>query len=73
MLPWGMFSFSEFTVVLGAIVDDCMAVLLILEVALGLATTHTLYLFVGMSFLFLSVAFASLFTRGMVLGWVDLD
>ena len=65
--------FSKFIVVLGAAVDICMIILLALWVDSGLATTCTLYLFVGMSFLLLSVAFASLLTRGLVLGWVGLD
>ena len=73
VLPWEVFSFSEFIVVLGAIADDCMAVLLTLEVDSGLAITHTLYICVRMSFLFLSVAFASLLTRGLVLGWTGPD
>ena len=72
-LPWEGFPFSKFFVVLGAVVDICMIILLALGVDSGLATTCTLYLFVGMSFLLLSVAFASLLTRGLVLGWAGLD
>ena len=67
-LPWKGFPFCKFTVVLGAVVDICMMILLALGVDSGLATTHTLYLFVGMSFLLLSVAFTSLLTRGLVTG-----
>ena len=71
-LPWEGFPFSKLFVVLGAVVDICMTILLALGVDSGLATTPTLYLFVGMSFLLLSVVFASLLTRGLVIGWVDL-
>ena len=63
----------KFIVALGAVVDICMIILLALGMDSGLATTHTLYLFVGMSFLLKSVAFVSLLTRGLVLGWVGLD
>ena len=63
-LSWEGFPFYKFIVVLGAVVDVCMIILLALGVDSGLATTHTLYLFVGMSFPLLSVAFASLLTRG---------
>ena len=52
VLSWDGFSFSEFTVALGAVLGSCMVTLLVLEVDSGLATTHTLYLFVGMIFLF---------------------
>ena len=72
-LPWEGFPFSKFIVVLGAVVDGCMIVLLSLGMDLGLATTHTLYLFVGMSCLLLLAAFASLLTGGLVLYWVGLD
>ena len=72
-LPWEGFPFSEFIVVLGAVVDDWMIMLLTLGVDLGLATTCTLYLYVGLCFLLLLVAFASLLTRGLVLGWMGLD
>ena len=71
-LPWEGFPFSKFIVVLGAIVDVCMIILLALGVDSGLATTH-LYLFVGKSFLLLSVTFASLLTRGLVTGQAGLD
>ena len=72
-LPWEGFPFSKFSVVLGAVVDVCMILLLVLGVDSGLATTHTLYISVAMSFLLLSVAFAFLLTRGLVMGWADLD
>ena len=65
-LPWEGFPFSEFIMVLGAVVGICIIILLALGVDSSLATTHTLYLFVGMSFLLLSVAFASNFLLG---GW----
>ena len=67
------FPFSKFIVVLGAVVHMCMIILVALGVDSGLAITHTLYLFVGMSFLLLLVAFASLLTRGLVLGWAGID
>ena len=60
-LPWEGFPFSKFIVVWGVVVDVCMIILLALGVDSGLATTHTLYLFVGMSFLFLSVALLPFF------------
>ena len=72
-LPWEGLPFSKYIVVLGATMNICVIILLALGVDSGLATTHTLYLFVGMSFLLLSVAFAFLLTRGLVLGWVGLD
>ena len=52
-LPWEGFPFSKFIVVLGAVVDACMIILLALGMDSGLATTHTLYLFVGMNVLLL--------------------
>ena len=57
------FSFSEFNGALG-VVGGCTVILLVLGMGLGLATTHILYLFVGMSFLFLSVTFVSFFMGG---------
>ena len=63
-LPWEGFPFSKVIVILGAVVDVCMIILLALGVDSGLATTHTLCLFVGMIFPLLSVAFASFLTRG---------
>ena len=72
-LPWEGFPFSKFIVAIGAVVGICMVILLALGVDSGLATTCTLYLFVGMSFLLLSVAFASLLTRWLLLGWMGLD
>ena len=50
-----------------------LVVLLVLGVDSGLVTTHTLYPFVGMSFLLLSVAFVSFLTWELVLGWAGLD
>ena len=73
VFSWEEFSFSEFIVVLGTIADDCVAVLLTLEVDLGLATTHTLYLFCGDEFSLFASCFCFLLTRGLVLGWVGLD
>ena len=49
---------------------SCMVILVVLGTGSGLATTHVLYLFVGMSFLILSVAFVSFLMRGLVFGWV---
>ena len=43
------------------------------SVNLGFTTTCTLFLFVGMSFLLLSVTFVSFLTQGFVLGWAVLD
>ena len=51
-LSWVGFPFFKFIVVLGAVVGICVVILLVLEVNSGLANTHTLYLFVGMSFSF---------------------
>ena len=73
VLSCGRFAFSEFIGALGFVIAGYMVVLLVLRVDLGLATTHTLYLFVWMSFLLLSVAFVSFLTQGLVLGWVGLD
>ena len=39
----------------------------------GLATTFTLYFFVGINLFLFSVAFVSSLTQGLVLGWVGLD
>ena len=69
----GGFSFSEFNGALGVVVGSCAVVLLVLGMGLGLATTHVLYLFVRMSFLFWSVAFVSFLMRGLELGWKGLD
>ena len=68
-LPWEGLPFSKFIVVLGAVVDIHVIIFLALGVDSGLDTTCTLYLFVGMSLLLLSVAFAFLLTRG----WAVLD
>ena len=73
VLSCGGFSFTQFIGVLGAVMGGCVVILLVLGVDSGLATTCTLYLFVGTSFLLLSVAFVSLLTRGLELGWADLD
>ena len=67
------FAFSEFTGPLGAVMSGCMVVLQVLGMDSGLATTHTLYLFVGMSFLLLSVTFASFLTWGLVLSCSGLE
>ena len=53
-----------------------MVTLLALGVGMGLATTCTLYLWVGISFLLLSlvfVIFVPLLTKGFVPCWVGLD
>ena len=50
-----------------------MVTLLALGMGMDLATTHTLYLLVGISFLLFSLVFVSLLTKGLVLGWVGLD
>ena len=67
------FAFSEFTGAQGAVMGGCMIMLLVLGVAWGVATTHTLYLFVEMSFHLLSVAFVSVLTWWLVLGWAGLE
>ena len=66
VFSWGGFCFSGFVWAL-------RAVLLVLGMGLGLATTFTLYFFVGMSFLIFSVSFVSFLTWGFVLGWLGLD
>ena len=71
--PWGGFSISELIVTLGAVLGGCMVILLVLGVDSGLATTHTVYLYLEMSFLLFSVVFVSFCTRGLVLGWAGLD
>ena len=71
--PWEGFSFSEFIVTLGAVSGGCVVTLLFLGVNSGLATTHTLYLFVRMCFPLFLVAFFPFHTRGLELGWAGLD
>ena len=66
-------SFSEFIGALEVVKGSCTVVLLVLGMGLGLATTHTLYFFVGMSFLILSVTFVSFLTWGLALGRAGLD
>ena len=57
--PWN-FPFSKFIMVMGIVSGVCMVMLLALGVGTGLATTHTLYLLVGISFLLLSIVFVPL-------------
>ena len=58
---------------MGMVLGVCMVILLASGLDMGLATTHTLYLLVGISFLLLSLVFVPLLTKGLVLGWVGLD
>ena len=75
--PWGgfpwNFPFSKVIMVMGMVSSVCMVMLFALRVGTGLATTCTLYLLVGISFLLLSLVFVPLLTSGLVLGWVGLD
>ena len=57
--PWGgfpwSFHFAKFIMVRDMVLGICMVMLLAFGVGTGLATTHTLYLLVGISFLLLSL------------------
>ena len=59
--PWGEFPwnfpFAKFIMVIGMVSGICMVTLLTLGVGMGLATTCTLYLLVGISFLLSSLVF----------------
>ena len=66
--PWGWFTwnfpFSKFIIVMGMVSGVCLVAVLALGVGTGLATTCTLYLLVGISFLFLSFDFCPSSERG---------
>ena len=68
----GIFLFLNSSVK-GLVSGVYVVTLLVFGMGAELATTHTLYLLVGISFLLLSLAFVPLLTGGLVLGWVGLD
>ena len=69
--PWGgfpwNFPFSRFIMVMGMVSGIFMVTWLALGVGIGLSSTHTLCLLVGISFLLLSLVFVPLLTKGLVL------
>ena len=75
--PWGgfpwNFPFPKFIMVMGMVLGICVVALLALGLDMGLATTCTLYLLVGISFHLLSLVFVPLLTKGLVLAWAGLD